>query len=749
MRNARLLLVMLWTAAFAASQAPPLATVKVQNLSTYDRADVKTVVLPFGDGDGYQGEPLVLLDGPHAGTALQVNAFGATYPDGDWRMARVHMPVTLAARETAFRSIGLGTGKRPGFRWTKAAIASLTRFLAVDNNGKGSGLQIGDSFKAFGPWKTIEAGHLHNKFESIVRVPGTPFYCHMVIEVGDNIDHVKFWMRYGDSDPTDPEVIHNPGPIRLVVQGFAVKLRHELDKVLDKQTLTDPDIGYPDITKLLLDRGRLQWCDGESQAVKGVLLAIGGDDATARAEIQAPVLACALGWDRGAFGPWGFLPPLPPGATPKSILARAVADYLAHKTGDPWAPCVLGCQPEPGGTGDQLDFSSQVLVAEAHGHLERLLAVDRSVLREACRPTHRRTADGEALRFSADPNILLWMGRPDFRITRNKLGKKREISLWDTHLGAGINWWGRDLEHWSANYVTYYAMLTGDSFAIDECEHLAEIWLAEVRVKSGSALDAMGASRAVGRTLQAGANLYLVTGRVDLVDRMRDRLTVVQKGWRGRNTAPHRPAVARNPDGRNLGGLFSFTMEWQDALGGIGLDACYQVTGDVRADTLAALWGTNLITHGILQDKGRWRSTKNAEWRNGQFDAWQDFANFGGAGPGDQAEEGFLDMVSDAMEAQWPHQPRLTLDELGASDGVGLLSEMLADAAVADGEAPPGVGGNWVEFYDGYMLWMVGHVIVVQRNAQAAGDMATVQKCAQIIAQVGNGWREWEWKAIP
>lgn len=657
----------------AAAKPTPVGNVKLVNITGYDRRDVVTVVHPFPEST-YRGEPLVVVDGPYTGVAAQHTQLGASWPDGSWRHALVHVPARLGPRETAVRSLATGNGARPAFQWTNAVAVGAARFSLS--------MRIGTNLVSLGPWKLMENGHLVNAWRARARVPNTTFWIEAWLEFGSGLDHARFWLHYGNSDPRDPDVTHAVGPIDLIVTGVAVRLRFESDKALSRNTTGD-------VTVMRLEQGST-WADGESQALKGVLLFIGGHGPTLRAETEWPVFAGSLEWQAtGTFGPWGFLPDPPPGETPQTIAARAVSDWKAHNRGigDPWAAPVLGCLPTPGGTGDQADFSAVVATAGALGHLERLHAIGRSVYREACRPTHLRNADASPLAIGADPSILLWNGRPDHRITRNKLGKSRGLAGGEGHYGNGISWWGRDRQHWSCNYLAFYALLTGDRWARHECEHLVELWLGEMRIRSGSpVLDGMGAPRGAGRTLQAAAHLYLVTGRNDLATRARERVTVTENGWTGRNTSPHRPAGANAPDGRNLGGQYSFTMPWQDGLGACGLDAIGHVLRHQPAIDLAALWARDMQEHGIFPLNTRLTAAKAVQWKGGAWDGWQEWTT--------------------GSPAAQPGDP------------------------------------NYVEFYRPYLTWMSPALVVNQRDA-------TLEPTAtQALGLLSSSWRSWEWRAL-
>ena len=408
----------------------------------------------------------------------------------------------------------------------------------------------------------------------------------------------------------------------------------------------------------------------------------------------------AKNWSQtGAFGCWGAVngPPNGQALNPTASFNRARADYGQHTKGDPFGWAVHGCAPDPNGTGDQADFSATPMQMEALGYPLRLFSVGLSVLQNAARPTHLRNADGTAFKYTSKPEVLLWHSVNDHRITGDKLGKSATLNWSDCRSTRQGKWGGLGWEHWSAQYLTHYAMLTGDRWALAECDHHAELLLGTMHINSASVvLNNMGASRAVGRMLQAGSMLYLVTGRMGLLSRMQARIGVVEKQWRGRNTSPHRPGVVRNPDGRNLGGKYRFSLGWQQALGSGGLDAYAAVSGDQRADVLADLWSKNVVDHAIHFRVSRFIATKNEEWKGGAWNGWELYT---GQEPSSRS----------------PTDP------------------------------------NLVERYDPYLLWMMPAVVVARRHAEATGDDATVKKCDQVEAQVmgrNTSWRTWEWGTL-
>lgn len=577
-------------AAGAAGQIVPAtpdeaASFVVRNIADSARRDVVTMVLPFARG-AYRGEPLVLLDGPHAGQELQSRPLGAPWPDGSVRFALAHSPVRLIARQHAQCAVGIGGGVRPRFMWTDAVLQGSRAFSVA--------LRVGETVQPFSEWAVVDSGHLAITYRSRLRVPGTPIWAEFVLRMLSGCDHARFWFHYGDSDPGDPDVVHDVAGMALAFRGALPVVRHASDVELWRAS------GGGVVAIQLQDARR--WADGQSQAGTGALLFGSRLDSTLAAELQWPVFACGYSWpDSGAFGPWGYVPPPPPAEDLDTAAARAVADYRAHAPGAPWSEPVLGLGRRPGNTGDQRDFTGMPLTAEAFGYaIERLHAVQRSVLRDAARPTHLRASDASPVRFGDNPDVLLWTGRPDPRISRDMLGKSRGPTLAETD-----GWAGRDRQHWTVNYLATYALLTGDPWALAECDHLAELWLGEMRVASGSAvLDGTGPARATGRTLKAGTLLYLVTGRPDLAARIAGRVDVVERDWAGRDAAPVRPIYAGDPDPRKLGGAFPYWTPWEEGFAVMGLDAVARVFGNARAAALADAAGRSLLVDGFWSEDG-------------------------------------------------------------------------------------------------------------------------------------------------
>jgi len=652
-------------------------TVRVVNLSNEARTDVVTTVVPFPPGT-WMGEILSVN-----GETIQYSYLGALWSESSHaRTALVRMPVSLKAAETKDYTIDIKKGNYSQFGYSPYIVQGSRTLLF--------GLMVGQKAIGFHTWKIEEAGHLLSTWTSKIRVPETPIWAELRVEVLSKQDHFKFWLQYGVSDSTIPAVTHNIPAVDFIVRGPKVHVRHSNDKVMSQSLLGN------NISLLRVENGS-QWAEGESQAMAGVLL-FNANSNTAKAEAHSQVITGSTSWkSSGAFGPWGYVPDPPKGETKVSMLLRANSDYVRHQGGNPWAYSLLGLNPTPSNTGAQADFGVMLLTAEALGNVERLRAVQRSVYRDMCRPGHWRTINVDPLEVSQYPNYLPWQGQPNTRIGSEMFGKSRKISSKDGHEGwPGAPWATRDREHWSANYVITYALLTGDPLALQECDRLVEAWLAECRYslktptgKPVGYIADKGAARDVGRTLKAGVLLWLVTGREDLKQRIKERVIRIHEQWTGRLTSPVRPIDTHSPHGGNLNGLYTFFMPWQEGIGVVGLDAVYQVFSDSKAKEIADHASRTLVKYGFWIENNNWVCGKAVRWKGGQA---------------------------------------LTPNEYATGR----------------------------ESYAPYGEWAVGGVIIQKRYAIQRGDQTMIDRCNQIINQEksrtsSNYRRLWtihEWKSV-
>lgn len=587
----RAALAALVLACFLPAQIPPPAaiarTVWCNNLTDHARRDVVTSVVPFSRG-AYRGAGM-RVDG---GDAIQLSRFGATWPDGSWRQALVHFPARLGPRSRSpVRLVSDGTGARPGFTWTPAVRRGAASLQF--------GLQVGNSRAPFTRWQVLTDGHLVKAWAATVRVPGTTFWGWLALECGSGLDHARWWLWYGDSDPSDPKDRHQAGAVALLVAGGAPVVHFQEAKLGAVRSAGGG------LWELELNAAG-EWVDGESQAVRGRLLfGSSTDPETLRAEMLLPVLATSSDWpDSGAYGPWGYVPPLPDGFDQAASWRRAVAEWDKFpRKFDPWERAQHSNGPTPNQTGGQPDFSTLVLLAEAHGYPARLFGVWRSAYQEACRPVHWRRADVTMQPLGSMPLVHVWAGRVFFT-SHDKLGKPEGFRG-----RAGHGYQGQDRQHKSINHLALATLLTGDRLGLELCRWQAHLYMGESSMEQpppngrGNAVIAgMSAARGVGRMLKAALLLYLVTGRADLAQRMHDRVGVVERHWAGATSnGPVTPiwASGERVDNRKLGGQWPWWTPWENGFPVGALDAVDLVLGSQRARDLAWAVGHTNLHHGI------------------------------------------------------------------------------------------------------------------------------------------------------
>lgn len=697
-----------------------IARAVLENHTEHARRDVVTTVFSFKRG-AYRGEPLARLGTAGVvGSASIVRPFGAKWPDGSWRTACVSFPVMVDKSETQWADFAVGAGVADPWEWGAGVLRTASVF--------GLMLRVGGNQAGFSRWEVLEANHLLRTWRSTVRIPDTPIVARFWLQAYSELDHMRFWLDYVDSDTGDAAVTHALGAAELFVTGPRVMIRHGRQKLTSHRPITNG-------IALEIEPGSV-WANGEGQAVAGVLVFPGPDLGTAMAEWLAPIHVVGDDWRySGAFGPWGYVPECPEDR--EASHAELLSLYKKYHERDSWQAPILGCAPTPGETGDQKDFSTVVLTRAASGFPAQLHAAEPSVRQEACRPTHIRHPDGSPVRFfSEHPGALLWSGVVHSGISTDTLGKASQLAAWDAHKSSdGRSWWGHDRQHWSVNYLATYALLTGDLWAVEECHHKVELWLGEMRINSPSpSLNGMGAARAVGRTLQAACMLYLVTGREDLAERIRQRVDIVVEQWAGRDTAPIRPLEVAGPDPRKLDGEKRYWQPWQDALAVLGLEFVARTLDYEPASNLSRILSFNVVEFGI------WRETVT---------------------PVVEVER-VLDEGARELAAGWWWEPKI-IDEgpvldcwcgSPATRSLDVDPEPIVRYTCGDAIEwlPGGFEGGMRVGYAPFLLWAGPCCLIAQRYGQESERLDLALKAIDVVQQLRSGpfdWRVHEWLAIP
>lgn len=335
---------------------------------------------------------------------------------------------------------------------------------------------------------------------------------------------------------------------------------------------------------------RTHFADAQGRAWSGALLLPKGanavEAASLAAELRGPVYAMAqpeLWASSGAWGPFGVLPTAHPEAerTFDAHIARAqrFASWAAVPR-DPWEPAWLQVA-RPAQTGDQYDFGVTKLAPALATKGGGPAHIDEALFRAiglARRLGHYREADGSPVLQAAHPDLVFWGQVVHWHpgVSPDRLGKDPWTQPADSH-----GWEGWDREHVSLNGLCGTYLLTGSHLLRELVRSSTESWLLGATTRDGWSTTSRGAPRSVGRTLLAMAWCYACTGDERIPQRMRERIAACY-GDLLTSDADLLVLGVHGKDGRKLDGKHRFWMPWQEALGVVGLEAAYRVTGDKR-----------------------------------------------------------------------------------------------------------------------------------------------------------------------
>ena len=587
------------------SRQPPGRVIVVQNLAPHARRQPVACVVPFAEGVAFENPSLTVEDRP---TAWQ--PFGARWPDGSWRQAlcffRVDIPA-LSEQQLAILS-GASTPSKVTLDMPPADLTVVVR--RGDREVRAVPARVCD----------LETNRFRRVELRRARVGDTGIVVEVIVTAwrDQSFADVSIAAFFSDDGSTDMQ--RHVDELAIECRDMGLVLRHSGYLGVD-QRRTD----YGSRTVLLRDQTL-----GDGQGIRrvGVLVPpLTGDrqtDETLRAATVAPLLA-ATTWRRSeAFGPFGEVPAPPPwlaGDRLRIHLARRHREFVRRepRQGDPFGVFAHGLQRMAGQTGDQEDFGVCKLSAVAWSGLpSMLLEAELSVLQEACRPVHFFEQDSAPVDPEAHPEWVVWSGRTHWHadVSRDRLGKPTPAPAFEAH-----GWTGKDRQHWSSNYLSAYALLTGSHWARRELQNEARLFVAGQTIDPRYSTSSSGAPRGAGRTMLAAAWNLCVSGDPRLRARMEQRTDEVHlQQWSGRDLAPERvrPMAVSRPDPRLLGGEHPFWNPWQDALAAVGFAAQHRMTGNPRARRLAEGLAQNVVRHGWLVDERGTEVAMAMRWLDGE-----------------------------------------------------------------------------------------------------------------------------------
>ena len=583
-------------AALAAQQPTPEEAVEqtrrdrdilVQNLAPFRRRQPVAVVVPFAPGMAFDPPRLTVND---LSTVWQ--PFGARWPDGSWRQATCMFTVDLPRLSEARLPLMLGNAtieKKP-IPMPEAKVEFVVRRGKVIDRVEPERV------------RDLEKNAMRRVELRRARIGDSGLVAELIVTAWRNQRHADISLAVFYSDPTSPRMQCDVDELAVECRGMGIVLRHA--GYLGIQQGVQP---YGSRAVLLRKRAI---GDGQGLRRTGCMVPpLSGDevsDSTLRAIAAAPLLAATSWRDTRAFGPFGVVPDPPPWLSGNALrihFARRHQFFVRSERagGDPFGHGPHGLQRMAGQTGDQEDFGTCKLSGIAYSGIpSMLLEVERSVLQEACRPVHFFEADATPVDPKDHPEWIAWSGRTHWHggVSKDRLGKPHPEPKFESH-----RWTGKDRQHWSNNYLSAYALLTGAHWARLELENEARLYLAGQTLDPKHTTSTSGAPRGAGRVALSASWNLCVTDNQRLRERMDERVDrIYYRQWHGRKASADRvrPMSVSGPDPRLLNGKYAFWNPWQDALAAVGFAAQHRMTGNQHARELAEQLAINVVRHGWL-----------------------------------------------------------------------------------------------------------------------------------------------------
>lgn len=607
----------------AGTGALELGQANVENDTNHERQDMVTLVQPLAQGWLKQpSEQISVIGATSQLERVQWRPIGATWPDGSFKYAHVTFPCRLQPNERKTVTFERSDRGEPPAKFVlhdkvKEAIGSAgfgtTKWFWRFIEGPGSR----DNRLTFPQDGVYEFLGTESGIHTLVirfrgRVPNTPYWVQLEVELLNGMSHAHFWYSWGNSDQTISTRSYFTESIHLVTRSCEPIIRWASFNV---QAVNGTSYNQQ-YAMALLPTG--DFADGQQYAAKGTMAfrdepapttAADIDDSTLFAERLLPVTAVSLNWaDHGTFGPIGGLPVQPASITNDESLARwARGDrsFGRPKMPDPffWAKFTL--RPEPFIAGDDTDFGAVRGWMPATTGIPTLLHnLQRGVYQEACRSTTFREPDVSPVTNVNHPLLFLWFNYPFCRegnsaASKDQLGKDpndcnnpgRRAGPLVTG-GQEVSWLGQDRQHWTNNHLWAYALMTGDRWAMQEMEKQGDLFIGAHPVPSDPHAQLFGnnpgSPRGVGRAMYSGAAAYAISGKTRIIDqlvkRVHDSIDAQVHNLIFNHTRSTFAVFGPDPK-RGVGALTNYdhNRPWEDGIGLRGVWATYVLSGDQLA----------------------------------------------------------------------------------------------------------------------------------------------------------------------
>jgi hypothetical protein len=524
-------------------QQRPLATLHVANIGARARRGIGRTRVPLADDYNLHAGARVLadLDGETSGRGVLIGD-QVLRPDGFARTASLEFNVGQFASGRSQFAI-LGNAREDG---TGDAEIPLPPFGLHPWIGQRLGLfgidVMIDGRRVPLHLQPVATTSMHATSRFYGRCDATGFWASVWTETPTATPYQTWALRVGFNDERMPDALHTElvRGIELHVRGAFPVVRYRQQSGIGVQVLEDG-------TSVVQIGGAGLWGDSQAPVVTGAFLFPPGEFHELDEQLWAPpaewLLAeaddapleyvCSAFGAARAFGPAGTVT-LPDWFNGDPQHAQVAAHRHAVRAVDrmprtaglfAWGPD--SCLEIPGTAGDQADFGvSQLcevaLIPEAP---ERLYASRFSALAEGCRPGHYRELDVSPVTHANHPQWFCYLHVTHYHpsYSWDRLGKNAGTYRF-RNSNRGVQWKSYDPQHESINFLCAQQLLRPSLILQELVDDWIETALAQYPVDSGTYLDGLGGTRAIGRMTLAMLWAHCATGRQDILQRALDRL---------------------------------------------------------------------------------------------------------------------------------------------------------------------------------------------------------------------------------
>lgn len=551
------------------------------NPTQYARRQYGTVTIPFKRGEWFGDNTNVFLseDGVISNVPIHVRPFGTKYADGSCMQGELAVPLSMGAwseKTVTIKEGDLPVVKTP-FNFGAdllPKLGSLKIKVGVTNDNI-----TWNIFNADSSFKIVEENLARIVMEYRKFIGDFLVILNLYVYQGQDL--VEYDLQIFGSNPGKTTVNFPFEEIRFAIEGAYFDVLGAARKNV-MPALENKISEGQELILLKRDPAKEDGYMGDGQGVTwigNIYFQGSNDEEELYGATISPLWGLSLDLDEvGTFGLVKTITkPLTDANTTWEYLRNkyeAYEEYL-NTRGYVWDDCFIGMTKHPSQTGNQDDIVvTRLLDVVGTKRPEMLKHYVFFATKESMRDHHYFEEDGTHVKALNHPDWVTWAQTTFDRTSVDLLGKTRDqFKL--TH-----DWSCHDDEHFCMNTLVETAYLVPRYALVREIQSDEECYIAGHTLPSqrpGWSTNFLGPARAIGRTNQSFAKGALVTGNMQLIDRLVARFDeCIADQWVGKTSSPRRPLLVNWPDGRVM--LYRFTNCWQELLAPIGLEMLTRLT---------------------------------------------------------------------------------------------------------------------------------------------------------------------------